>query len=94
MYAGAWAGDDEKLALGREVFLERAEPRCGICHTLADAGAEGAVGPNLDDLKPNEDQVRTAVKGGVGAMPPFEEVLSAEEIEAVAHYVASVAGGG
>jgi mono/diheme cytochrome c family protein len=59
-----------------------------------DAGAEGAVGPNLDDLKPSEDQVRTAVIGGVGAMPPFEDVLSAEEIDAVSQYVATVTGGG
>jgi len=30
---------------GKELFVDR----CGGCHTLADAGTAGAVGPNLDD---------------------------------------------
>ena len=35
-----------------------------------------------------------AVKSGPGAMPPFEGQLSGAEIQAVADYVASTAGGG
>jgi mono/diheme cytochrome c family protein len=33
------------IAHGRVLF----EKDCGICHTLAQAGTSGAVGPNLDD---------------------------------------------
>lgn len=82
--------DDEVLALGRAVFLNTAEPSCGICHWLADAGTAGEIGPNLDDLKPSEAQVRNAVMGGVGIMPAFEDRLSPVEIDAVARYVAAM----
>jgi cytochrome c6 len=30
---------------GKDLFV----PRCGGCHTLADAGTAGTIGPNLDD---------------------------------------------
>ncbi|GAB5428588.1 MAG: cytochrome c [Devosia indica] len=84
--------DDEMLELGREVFLERAEPACGLCHTLADAETEGGIGPILDDLQPSTDQVRLAVTLGVGPMQPYT-ALSEEEIEALAFYVATATGG-
>jgi mono/diheme cytochrome c family protein len=32
-------------AHGKELFQQR----CGSCHTLADAGTQGKIGPNLDD---------------------------------------------
>lgn len=87
--AGASAADDETLALGKKVFTELAQPSCAICHTLKDAASAGELGPALDELKPSEAQVRTAVTGGVGAMPAYEH-LTQEQIDAVAAYVASV----
>lgn len=84
------ASDEERLSLGRQVFLERAEPQCAICHTLADAGASGAVGPNLDSLQPSYDQVKNAVVNGVGPMRPYVDLD--EELDAVAHYVSEAAG--
>jgi mono/diheme cytochrome c family protein len=36
---------------GRRIFVER----CGSCHTLADAGATGTVGPKLDDALKGKD---------------------------------------
>ena len=39
--AAALAGD---VGVGQEIFTQK----CGSCHTLADAGTKGAVGPNLD----------------------------------------------
>jgi mono/diheme cytochrome c family protein len=86
------AQDDPRFALGRTVFLERAEPGCPICHTLAEAGTSGAVGPNLDTLKPDYGRVRMAVENGVGPMVP-QEALSAEEVDALAYYVAAATGG-
>jgi mono/diheme cytochrome c family protein len=31
--------------LGKEVFTAIAQPPCGACHTLADAGTTGTTGP-------------------------------------------------
>ena len=79
--------------LGRTVFIERAEPSCALCHTLADAGAAGAVGPDLDALRPGLETVVSAVRDGVGVMPPQAGFLTEEEIRAVARYVVDATGG-
>lgn len=60
---------------------------CGSCHTLAAAGATGAVGPNLDDLKPSQETVVQQVTNGGGGMPAFGDQLSEQEILDVAAYV-------
>lgn len=60
---------------------------CGSCHTLAAAGATGAVGPNLDDLKPSRETVVGQVTNGGGGMPAFGDQLSEQEILDVAAYV-------
>jgi len=65
---------------------------CGACHTLADAGTSGTVGPNLDDSKPPRELVVDRVTNGKGVMPPFKDSLDAAQIQAVADYVSSVAG--
>ncbi len=90
--ASATAVADEQLELGKKVFTEQAQPSCTICHALNDAGSAGEIGPNLDELKPSAEQVRNAVKSGVGIMPAFGDSLSEQQIEAVAHYVESVTG--
>jgi cytochrome c6 len=77
---------------GKRIFAEKAEPPCALCHTLKAASSTGEVGPNLDELKPDLDKVRRAVKNGVGNMPPYGETLTDGEIEAVAAYVAGAAG--
>ncbi len=86
----AASADDAALRLGREVFLGKAEPQCGLCHKLADARSVGAVGPALDALKPDAERVKAAVANGIGIMPAYEG-LAKEQIEAVALYVATVA---
>ena len=75
---------------GKQVFLGSAA--CGGCHTLADAGSSGNVGPNLDDAKPTYDKVVTQVTNGGGVMPPFKGTLTEQQIADVAAYVSSVAG--
>ena len=74
--------------LGKQVFTTISQPPCGLCHKLAAADATGEIGPNLDELKPDEEKVRRAVERGVGNMPPFGEVLSKEQIDAVTKFVA------
>jgi cytochrome c6 len=93
--AGQAASDDvdeETLELGREVFLEHAQPPCGICHTLADAETRVTIAPRLDLLQPTAEEVREALIDGPGAMPSYAETLSEEEIDAVSQYVAAVSG--
>ena len=75
---------------GKQVFLGSAA--CGGCHTLADAGSSGNVGPNLDDAQPTYDKVLTQVTNGGGVMPPFKGTLTEQQIADVAAYVSSVAG--
>ena len=76
---------DDKMALGLEVYNNKAQ--CGVCHALQAAGSEGQIGPDFDLLKPQISQIVTAVTNGIGVMPPWEGILTYEEIEAVAYYV-------
>ncbi len=88
--AGAARADDTTAA--RELFTAKAAPPCGVCHTLKDAGAEGMVGPVLDELKPDAQRVLTALRNGIGAMPSYRDLLTPAQIESLARYVARVAG--
>ena len=82
------AGAQQANAQGKQVFTQS----CGGCHTLKDAGTSGNVGPNLDDLKPDEATVQRQVTNGGGVMPAFKGQLTDAQIKAVAQYVSSVAG--
>ena len=74
---------------GSAVF---ASAGCSGCHTLKASGASGAVGPNLDQLRPSAADVSQIVRSGGGVMPSFSGKLSEAQIAAVASYVSSVAG--
>ena len=76
-------------AEGKQVF---ATAGCANCHTLSDAGATGTVGPNLDELAPDEATLESVVTDGIGAMPAFSGQLSEEQIAAVAEYVSGATG--
>jgi mono/diheme cytochrome c family protein len=75
---------------GREMFAAN----CSVCHTLSASNAVGRVGPNLDVLRPPKALVLDAIKNGrargVGQMPAG--LLSGEDAQDVADYVAAVAG--
>ncbi len=83
------SGGTGDAAAGKTVF---ASAGCGACHTLADAGSKGNVGPVLDDLKPPYALVVDRVTNGKGVMPSFKGQLSEQQIQDVAAYVSSVAG--
>jgi mono/diheme cytochrome c family protein len=78
--------------LGRKVFRELAQPPCQLCHVLKAAGAEGTVGPSLDELKPDLQKTLQAVRNGSGVMPAFRDTLTPEQIDAVSRFVAESAG--
>jgi cytochrome c6 len=84
---------ETELELGKRLFIKGAVPACAICHTLRDAGSEGSVGPVLDEIKPDAERVRKALRNGLGAMPSFAKTLSEAEIQALARYVAQASGG-
>ena len=71
---------------GKAVFLANG---CSACHTLAAAGANGVIAPNLDLAKPGQGIVVNyvtsgAVAGGV-TMPQFN--LSAADLANLAAFV-------
>jgi cytochrome c551 len=95
---------------GQELFQQK----CGSCHTLADAGTRGVIGPNLDNAFAaaredgfEESTIREVVLGQMRfPIPPMPEPDAPEMFppseytdaerdetqEAIANYVASVAG--
>jgi mono/diheme cytochrome c family protein len=90
-YVGRVAGTGltaETPTDGKSIFVST----CGACHTLADAGTTGTVGPNLDQARPPKALVVDRVTNGQGAMPSFKGTLDQAQIEAVAEYVSSTAG--
>ena len=85
---------------GKDLFVIN----CGGCHTLAKAGTDGVIGPNLDELlapptaaAPNPSTIKprvlAAIQNGVNGRMP-KGVLSGQQADEVANFVAQVAGQG
>jgi mono/diheme cytochrome c family protein len=89
---------------GKELFVQG----CGSCHTLADAGTSGTIGPNLDYAFVQsridglgESSILQVVRGQI-AYPVVDpstdapgmpaDIFEGQDAEDVAAYVASVAG--
>jgi mono/diheme cytochrome c family protein len=94
--------DEGNASRGKEVFTS-AEGQCGACHELADAGTKGQVGPNLDEAfaASREEGFKKSTIAAVvldqiyyptagSGMPA--KLVEGEDAEAVANYVADVAG--
>ncbi|MDH4345825.1 MAG: c-type cytochrome [Thermoleophilia bacterium] len=79
----------DPMAEGKRLFMTVG---CAGCHALADAGASGSVGPNLDEARPSKDRVVAQVSNGGITMPSFSRRLTRDQIEAIATYVSTVAG--
>ena len=71
---------------------------CGPCHTLAAAGTDGLVGPDLDMLlgsgpaspetiKANYQRVLNAIQNGINGRMPAG-ILATQQAREVAHFVA------
>jgi mono/diheme cytochrome c family protein len=86
------------LDAGKELFVTN----CGACHTLAKAGTDGVVGPNLDELlappsatTPDPSTIKprvlSAIENGVAGRMP-KGVLSGQQADTVATFVSQVAG--
>lgn len=69
-----------------------AENGCGSCHTLADAGSTGNIGPNLDESSVDFAAAVEQITNGGGGMQAYSGTLSEEEIADVAAYVVTARG--
>jgi cytochrome c550 len=94
---GSEGASPEKVAASDEEAKELFQTNCGACHTLARAGTDGIVGPNLDDLlgqgtpEANLTRVQNAIENGIeGRMPAG--ILQGEDAKLVADFVSRVAG--
>ena len=76
-------------SVGYQLFNNAAQPPCAACHSLKAAGAKGVVGPNLDELRPDAQRIRTALAQGVGAMPAYADQLSDAEVTALVAFITS-----
>jgi cytochrome c oxidase subunit 2 len=97
-------GGGEGETDGKTLFTEAAAPQaCDSCHTLADAGATGTTGPNLDEVLPDlsEQQIRESIVDPEaeiadgfqpGLMPGYGDTLSAEQVDALVDYLMEVKG--
>jgi mono/diheme cytochrome c family protein len=89
---------------GKELFVKG----CGQCHTLADAGTKGVIGPNLDDgfrqarvdglgettiASVVRAQIAFPVEEPVSGSPGMPaDIYTGKDADSVADYVSSVAG--
>ncbi len=86
---------------GKKLFTDT-QPSCASCHTLADAGSNSPIGPNLDDSLEDKDRAyieRAIVEPAAdiasgfedGIMPPnYDETLKPEEVDALVDYLVKV----
>ncbi len=104
----AWVKEQQRLAReggsvqGKELFTQQ----CGSCHTLADAGTQGQVGPNLDDVLQGKDadfihesivnpsaEIAPGFQDGV--MPGnYGETFTQPQLDGLVEYLLEATGGG
>ncbi|MDA0179904.1 cytochrome c oxidase subunit II [Solirubrobacter phytolaccae] len=91
--AGGGGGDN-----GKGLFTSNG---CGGCHTLADAGTNATVGPNLDEVLAGKDEafIKTSIEdpsaeianGYSDTMPKdYGQRLGADGVDALAKYLSEV----
>jgi mono/diheme cytochrome c family protein len=99
-----YTGANADKTNGKKLFIAK----CGACHTLADAGTTGTIGPDLDAafkqalaVGMTEDTVRQVVRGQIayaitdtstGSPGMPKNLVTGDDARDVAAYVASVAG--
>lgn len=62
---------------------------CGFCHS--DGGRTAGRGPQLMDTKRSDEFIRDRIKNGKqGVMPPFGQMFSDADIDAIIDYIHSL----
>jgi len=82
-------------AKGKELFEEKAEPVCSVCHN-ADS-TEKKMGPGLKGVykkaklnngkKPGDGVIKDIIMKGGGGMPGYEESLKPADVENILAYL-------
>ncbi len=96
---GIQISDTDPNYEGARLFDEN----CAGCHTLSVVGAEGSAtkvqsrerkdGPNFDDRKEDVDSVLYAIRnGGFSSSPMPQNLVTGEEAQKVAEFVAKYSG--
>jgi mono/diheme cytochrome c family protein len=94
---GSEDASPEKVAAADQEGKELFQTNCGACHTLARAGTDGLVGPDLDELlgtgtpEANQQRVANAIENGINGRMPAG-ILHGEDAELTAEFVAKNAG--
>jgi mono/diheme cytochrome c family protein len=81
------------------------ELNCGMCHSLEPAGTQGSAsevnqreikdGPNFNDRRESKEDVLYAIRnGGFSSGPMPQNIVTGEEADKVADFVAKYSGGG
>jgi mono/diheme cytochrome c family protein len=95
---GSDASNGSSVPASEQQGLQLFQINCGACHTLAAAGTDGQIGPNLDELlgtgpgspdavKANQSRVLSAIQEGVqGRMP--RGIVQSDQARQVAQFVA------
>jgi cytochrome c551 len=97
---GIQLAKDDPNYRGAVLFNEN----CAGCHTLDAAGAQGSAtnvgsrerkdGPNFNDRKEDVDSVLYAIRnGGFSSSPMPQNLVTGEDAQAVAEFVARCSGG-
>lgn len=103
---GSMDSSPAKVAASDDAAKNLFQTNCGSCHTLARAGTDGVVGPDLDErlagaagpaiddtgIEATQKRVIIAIQNGVGegAMPAG--ILQGSDADYVSNFVARVAG--
>jgi mono/diheme cytochrome c family protein len=98
---GIQLAKDDPNYQGAEIFREN----CAGCHTLSVAGTEGSAtevgsrelkdGPNFNERKEKKEDVLYAIRnGGFSSSPMPQNLVTGEEADKVADFVAKYSGGG
>jgi cytochrome c oxidase subunit II len=104
--AGGGGGGGGAAVNAKQIFTsgnaDTGATACATCHTLADAGAKGQVGPDLDKVLKGKDAA--FIKESIltpdkeiapgyqpGVMPPnFGDTLSPQQVDALVKYLSTV----
>jgi mono/diheme cytochrome c family protein len=96
---GADASPGSTVPADNQQGLQVFQINCGACHTLAAAGTDGRIGPNLDQdlgsgqkspdvVKGNYNLVKTTIENGIGGRMP-KELVQGDQAKLVAQFVAN-----
>jgi mono/diheme cytochrome c family protein len=104
---GACGSEGIELASGEPNYEGAVlfKENCAMCHSLAVAGAKGSAtdvssrerkdGPNFNERKETVEDVLYAIRnGGFSSGPMPQNILTGEDAQKVAEFVAKYSGGG